>query len=169
MNKELRTATLRELEDWPGVTMTEEDGGKHAKVTLHFNGQSRMVIAAKTPSDTRALPNHLATVRREIRAMGAERAHVVLGKPKEPPANPVLRAVPQIVEPPMTREAKLQSIFKSIGDLRYSEMLNLAELLRDVATDTNMQRGNVQSWAKMLQSTVDVLSTPVPVGREADA
>jgi hypothetical protein len=157
MNKDLRTATLRELEDWPGVTMTEEDGGKHTKAILHFNGESRLVVVAKTPSDARALPNHLATVRREIRALGAERAHVVMGgkKKDEPPANPVLRAVPQTMEKPMSREAKQEAIFRSISDLRYSEMLVLAGFLRDVATEMNLRRGHVQSWAQMLQAAAD--------------
>lgn len=155
MNKEMYSATVRELEDWPGVTMTEEDGGKHARLILHFAGNSRMVIVAHTPSDARALPNHLATVRREIRALGAQRAHIVSGKKPLPPANPVLREVPKPMEAPMGREAKQEAIFRSIGDLRYSEMLALAEFLRDVATEMKLQRGNPQSWAKMLQAAVD--------------
>lgn len=156
MNKEFHAATVRELESWPGVTMTEEDGGKHAKVVLHFNGDSRIVVVAHTPSDTRALPNHIATLRREIRALGAERAHIIAGaKAKPTPANPVLRAEHIFKDTPMSREAKQEAIFKSIGDLRYSEMLSLAEFLRDVATESNLQRGNPQSWAKMLQCAVD--------------
>jgi hypothetical protein len=157
MNKEMRAPTIRELEDWPGVTMTEEDGGKHAKAVLHFNGQSRVVIVSKTPSDARALPNHLATVRREIRALGAERAHVLAGAKQktEPPANPVLTAIPKSMEAFMSREAKQEAIFRSIGDLRYSEMLSLAEFLRDVATEMNLRRGNPHSWAQMLQAAVD--------------
>lgn len=155
MNKEFHTATVRELESWPGVTMTEEDGGKHAKVILHFNGESRIVVVANTPSDARALPNHVATLRREIRALGAERAHIVSGAKTKQPANPVLQAAHIFKEAPMSREAKQEAIFKSIGDLRYSEMLSLAEFLRDVATDMNLQRGNPQSWAKMLQTAVD--------------
>jgi hypothetical protein len=156
VNKEFHTATVRELESWPGVTMTEEDGGKHAKVTLHFNGGTRMVVVANTPSDARALPNHIAVVRREIRALGAERAHIVSGPKEKPaPSNPVLRPEQLFKEKPMSREAKQEAIFRSIGDLRYSEMLSLAEFLRDVATESKLQRGNPQSWAKMLQSAVD--------------
>lgn len=161
MNKEFATATARELESWPGVTMTEEDGGKHAKVHLHFNGQSRLVVVANTPSDARALPNHIAVVRREIRALGAERAHIVSGpKLKPAPANPVIRAEHIFKEQPMSREAKQEAIFKSIGDLRYSEMLSLAEFLRDVATQENLRRGSPQSWAQMLQAAVDCHQAP---------
>jgi hypothetical protein len=155
MNKEFQSATARELESWPGVTMTEEDGGKHSKLVLHYNGESRIVVAANTPSDSRALPNHIALVRREIRGLGASRAHLASGPKSDAPANPVLRSIPQIMEKPMSREVKQEAIFKSIGDLRYSEMLSLAEFLRDVATEAKLQRGNPQSWAKMLQSAVD--------------
>jgi len=160
MNKEMRNATLKELESWPDVTMTEEDGGKYTKATLHYNGESRLVVVANTPSDARALPNHIATVRREIRALGAERKHIVVGnkakKPKKAPVNPVLREVPKSMEKPMSREQKIEAIFKSIGDLRYSEMLTLAGFLRDVATEENLQRGRPASWANMLQAAVDV-------------
>ena len=157
MNKEFHAATVRELESWPGVTMTQEDGGKHGKVVLHFNGSSRIVVVANTPSDARALPNHIAVLRREIRALGAERAHIVSGpKAAKAPANPVLQVEHIFKEKSMSREAKQEAIFKSIGDLRYSEMLSLAEFLRDVATESNLQRGNPQSWAKMLQTAVDV-------------
>lgn len=156
MNKELRNATTRELESWPGVTMTEDEGGKHGKLTLHYKGESRLVVVSNTPSDSRALPNHIALVRREIRALGAERAHIASGpKMQGSVANPVMRADHICKEKTMTREAKQESIFKSIGDLRYSEMLALAEFLRDVATESNLQRGNPQSWAKMLQMAVD--------------
>jgi hypothetical protein len=154
VNKEFHAATIRELESWPGVTMTEEDGGKHSKVVLHFNGESRIVVVANTPSDARALPNHIALLRREIRGLGAERAHIVSGA-KAAPANPVLKPEQLVKEIPMSREAKQEAIFKSIGDLRYSEMLSLAEFLRDVATESKLQRGNPQSWAKMLQTAVD--------------
>jgi len=156
VNKELKAATLKELEDWPGVTMTEEEGGKHSKAVLHFKGESRFVVVAKTPSDVRAVPNHLAVLRREIRAMGAQRSHIIVGgKAKESPANPVLREVPKLKEAPMSRETRQEAIFKSIGDLRYSEMLDLAVFLRDVATEMNLRRASPDSWAKMLQSAVD--------------
>lgn len=161
MDKQLLAATEKELEDWPGVTFTVEDGGKHPKVVLDYKGETRFVVTASTPSDNRALPNHLATLRREIRALGAERKHVVVGKakPAPKPANPVLREVPKIMEKKlMTTEAKLDAIFEKIGDLRYAEMLLLAEFMRDSATEAKLQRGNVNSWAKFLQSGVDAMA-----------
>lgn len=159
MNKELRAATEKELQDWPGVTFEEEDGGKHTKLILKYRGETRFVVVSRTPSDVRAVPNHLTVLRKEIRALGAQRKHVVVGK-KEPPANPVLREVPKSMEKPMSREAKQEAIFKGIGDLRYAEMLDLAEFLRDVATETNLRRGNPHSWAKMLQAAVDCHAKP---------
>ena len=152
MNKELRTATLRELESWPDVTMTEESGKKHDKVILHYRGETRFVVVANTPSDVRAVPNHITALRKEIRALGAERAHIITGKPKEPaPVQQTCRK-----EKTMPKENNLEAIFKSIGELRYSEMLKLAGFLSEVATGTNLRRGRKESWAQMLQTAVDV-------------
>ena len=150
MNKEMRQATERELEDWPGVTFTEETGKNHTKVTLHYNGQTRLVIAACTPSDVRAIPNHLSVLRKEIRALGAERKHIIVGnKAKPEPVN-----LPTNKESNVSHKSKTDQIFDLIGDLRYAEMLALAEYLRDVATGENLRRGRVDSWAKMLHTAV---------------
>ena len=56
----------------------------------------------------------------------------------------------------MPKENNLEAIFKSIGELRYSEMLKLAGFLSEVATGTNLRRGRKESWAQMLQTAVDV-------------
>lgn len=147
MNKEMRQATERELEDWPGVTMTEETGKNHTKVTLAYNGQTRLVVASATPSDVRAVPNHLAIVRREIRALGAERKHVgVIAKARPDPAP--LQIVKEAII--MSQKPKTQQIFDLIGELRYSEMLALAQTLSDLATMTNLRRGKPASWANLL-------------------
>jgi hypothetical protein len=146
VNKEIRQATERELENWPGVTFTEETGKGHTKVTLHYNGQTRFVIASSTPSDWRSVPNHLAIVRREIRALGAERKHIVVGsKPKTEPVKIVKETI-------VSHKTKTDQIFDLIGDLRYAEMLALAEYFRDVATVENLRRGKSASWAKMLHA-----------------
>ena len=146
MNKDMRQATERELEDWPGVSFTEETGKNHTKVMLHYNGQSRLVIAASTPSDHRAIPNHLAVVRKEIRALGAERKQIIVGaKPK-----PV--SLPATKENNVSHKTKTDQIFDLIGELRYAEMLALAEYFRDVATVENLRRGQSASWAKMLHA-----------------
>jgi hypothetical protein len=150
MNKDMRQATERELEDWPGVTFTEETGKNHTKVTLHYEGQTRLVIAASTPSDHRAIPNHLAIVRKEIRALGAERKHIVIGAKAQP--EPATLKI--VKEPAMSHKSKTDQIFDLIGDLRYAEMLTLAEYLRDVATTENLRRGSSASWAKMLHEAV---------------
>lgn len=159
MNKQMKAATLKELEAWPDVTMTEEDGGKHGKIILHYKGETRLVVVSHTPSDGRAVQNHLSVLRREIRGLGAKRKQIVVGKPKKQPkapANPVLREAPKSMEKLMTSQAKIEAIFKSIGELRYSEMLSLAEFMRDVATKENLRRGQPASWAKTLQAAVDL-------------
>ncbi len=150
MNKELRQATERELENWPGVTFTEETGKNHTKVTLHYNGQTRLVIASSTPSDVRALPNHLSVLRKEIRALGAERRQIIAGA-KPTPAAPIITK-----EITVSHKSKTEQIFDLIGDLRYAEMLGLAEYLRDVATNENLRRGRVDSWAKTLHAAVQI-------------
>jgi hypothetical protein len=153
MNKDMRQATERELEDWPGVTFTEETGKTHTKVTLHYEGQTRLVVTSSTPSDVRAIPNHLSVLRKEIRALGAERKHIIVGAKVKPEPKTNLQIVK---EPIMANKSKSDQIFDLIADLRYSEMLNFAEFLRDVATEKNLRRGDPRSWAAMLQSCVDV-------------
>jgi hypothetical protein len=146
MNKDMRRATERELEDWPGVTFEEETGKNHTKVTLHYNGQTRLVIASCTPSDVRAVPNHLSILRREIRALGAERKHIIVGAKSPPQVKPL-----QIVkEKTVSHKTKTAQIFDLIADLRYSEMLEFSQTLRDIATNENLRRGDARSWAAFL-------------------
>lgn len=169
MSKELITATERELADWNGVTMTQEpDGGKHARIILHHGGQTRLVIVAKTPSDVRALPNHLALVRRELRALGAERARVIVGKPKvDRPFKPHVPATqkpfselePIIMAQPKDTNAKFKAIFDAIGDLRYGEMIRFAAGMRDMAVDHKLRRSDVHGWATLLQCAVECEGT----------
>lgn len=158
MNKEMRQATERELEDWPGVTMTEEQGKNHTKLTLAYNGQSRLVVAASTPSDVRAIPNHLATMRREIRALGAKRKHVVVTAMPKPATAPVPAVALQIVKEQiiMSTKPKAEQILDLIGELRYSEMLQFAERLSYMAAQTNLRRGQPASWAKMLHAVSEI-------------
>lgn len=152
MNKEMENATVRELQDWPGVTWTEENGGKHGKLILSYRGETRMIVVAHTPSDQRAVPNHLATLRRELRGMGAEKKYVT---PKATPevVAPAMQKLEELIVPKKTN--KIEAIFTQIGDLRYSEMLELAAYFRDVATEKNLRRGQVESWARMLQAGVE--------------
>lgn len=163
MNKEFLAATQRELSDWPGVTMTEETQGKHCRAILHFAGQSRIVVVANTPSDMRALPNHLATMRRELRGMGAEKARIVVGKPKtERPFKPHVPATqepfaalePTVIQPKKTTD-KFRAIFDAIEDLRYGEMLAFSATLADAAIATNLKRRDVHGWAGMFQCVLD--------------
>jgi len=51
-------------------------------------------------------------------------------------------------------------IFKSIGDLRYGEMILLAELLSSAASDMKLRRSYSGDWAKMLHSIADSAKTP---------
>jgi hypothetical protein len=157
MSKELIEATVQELHTWHGVTMTEGGGKKHNKIILHHDGETRIVVISNTPSDARAVHNHLSVLRKEIRALGAVRKHVA-ARPKaqkKPLSTPIKPKDNQL-----TKETKLEAIFSAIGDLRYSEMLTLAEFMRDIATQENLQRGRPQSWAKTLQAAVDYSASP---------
>lgn len=164
MSKELLAATERELTDWIGCTMTQEpDGGKHSRIVLHHGGQSRLVIIAKTPSDVRALPNHIALVRRELRALGAEKHRVIVGSPKAD--RPIKTHIPATQKPfvelepimaaPKNTADKFKAIFDAIADLRYGEMIEFAEGMRDVATNIGLKRSCPHSWAKTLQCALD--------------
>lgn len=170
MGKELIAATEKEIADWPGVTMTQEADGKHSKIVLHYGSQSRLVVVAKTPGDFRALPNHLATVRRELRALGAEKARVIVGKPKAerpfkphvPATHKPLEALDQIVTQPKKTADKFKAIFDAIEDLRYGEMLQFAAALADGAIATNLRRRDVHGWAQMLQFVSEARSQDAP-------
>lgn len=158
MSKELIAATKQEVEGWPDTSVSEEAQGKHRKLVLSYKDQSRFVIIANTPSDRRALANHIAVVRRELRGMGAS---------KHQPAPKAIRgfvpATQNIIiekEVIMKQTNKIEAIFQSIGELRYGEMILLADLLASVASDMKMRRSHASDWAKMLHSIADSAVTP---------
>jgi len=158
MSKELIAATKQELEGWPDTGVTEDVQGKHRKLVLSYKEQSRFVVIAATPSDRRALANHIAVVRRELRGMGASK-HQPAPKPFKPF---VVATQPLIIEKetPMKQTNKIESIFTAIGELRYGEMILLAELLSSVAGDMKLRRSRPTDWAKMLHSIADSANTP---------
>ena len=155
MSKELLAATVKELRDWPDVTMTEEQQGKHRKVTLSYKNQNRLVVFANTPSDQRALPNHLALVRRELRGLGAIKSHpqaVKIERLFRPYVPATQTSFANLEITPMKPNNKIEAIFTLVNDLRYGEMLTLAGILRDAATDIGLRRSFESDWAKMLHS-----------------
>lgn len=164
MCKEYVNATVRELEEWPDTSMTQEPQGKHSKLVLHYKDQSRLIVMATTPSDARGLQNHIATVRRELRGMGASKRHVIVGKPKaERPFKPHQPATQApfkeleitMAEQPKTAEQKFTQILTAISDLRYGEMLRFADALSAAAIETKMQRNRPHDWARMLQALIE--------------
>lgn len=73
MADDMIAATKRELERWPGASVTFTNGGKHLTATLAFGGRTRKVICAQTLSDNaRGTRNHVSQVRRELKTLGAE-------------------------------------------------------------------------------------------------
>lgn len=168
MSKELIAATERELLEWTGVSMTQETTGKHSKIILHYGNQTRLVVISKTPGDFRALPNHLATVRRELRALGATKARVIVGKPKAerpfkphtPATHKPLEELEYIVTQPKKTADKFKAIFEAINDLRYAEMMQFAEILADHAVETNLKRRDIHGWARMFQSVAPSPDAP---------
>ena len=164
MSKQLIAETQREVSKWSDATMTQEQGGKHPRIILHYKGDSRMVVVASTPSDVRALKNHLATVRRELRGMGATKHKPVasnlnrerndtqridLPREKAPVAeNPF----DNLRNPAMSNQNTIDTIFASIERLRYSEMLEFAAILSNAACQEKMRRSNVNEWARTLHT-----------------
>ena len=65
--------TQREAEQWPGVAVSHEFGGKHFKLILSYCGQERTAFCPVSASDRRAILNHIADVRRQLTDMGATR------------------------------------------------------------------------------------------------
>ena len=142
-------------EEWPDTSMVEEVQGKHRKIVLSYKDQSRLVVMANTPSDKRALPNHIATGRRELRGMGAAKRHPqVTPKPERAfkPFAPAVQKPFEGLEVIMKPTNKIEAIFSAIGDLRYGEMLALSQLLSAAASDAKMRRSVPNDWAKVLHS-----------------
>lgn len=162
MNKHYFAETEREIAAWPDTSITQENGGKHGRILLHYKGESRIVVVANTPSDARAIKNHIATVRRELRGMGASKTvqppsqHQRTVNPfvcRDPPA----QAAPIIEQPfaKLTGETMnnnaIDAIFASIEKLRYAEMLEFASILSDAANAGKMRRSVPNDWARTLQ------------------
>lgn len=67
------SAQDRELARWPGVTWSREIAGKHLKLVVEFEGQSRFIVFPTSPSDsTRGPLNHVQNIRQTLKEMGAE-------------------------------------------------------------------------------------------------
>jgi hypothetical protein len=165
MSKELIAATRQEIESWPDTALVDEVQGKHRKLILSYKGETRFVVISSTPSDRRALANHIATVRRELRGMGASK-HQPAPKPFKQfvPATQPLIIEKEVI---MKQANKIEAIFTSIGELRYGEMILLAELLASVASDMNLRRSQTNDWAKMLHSIAESAVTPSPTKEAA--
>lgn len=73
--RDLARAAIRELEDWPGVTLLVERGGKHPRLVLEFNGETKRLPFPGTPSFRRGCgrDNMIAGLRQTLRALGATR------------------------------------------------------------------------------------------------
>jgi len=156
MSKELIAATTQELEGWPETGMATVNEGKHRKIILSYKGETRFVVISSTPSDRRAMANHIAVVRRELRGMGATK-HQPAPKTERPFKPFVPARQPLIIkeEIPVTKTDKIEGIFKAVGELRYGEMILLAELLSSTAKDVGLRRSRPSDWAKMLHSIAD--------------
>lgn len=168
MNKHYLAETERECLAWPDASCAPEDGGKHGRIILRYKGESRIIVVSNTPSDARAIKNHLALVKRELRGMGASRTVVPINpnqreRERNKPVridmplapHPALNNPFDNLESIMTQPNSIASIFAAIDKLRYSEMLTLAAFLSHVAQTEKLRRSNVYDWARTLQSACD--------------
>lgn len=74
MTGEFRRAIQREVSSWAGSSVMFFERRKHSAASLVFRQQARMVVVARSASDTRALRNVISEVRRALRALGASRS-----------------------------------------------------------------------------------------------
>lgn len=63
---------IQELKNWKGVDFRLETG-KHPKLHLMVNGESRFVPLCSTPGDWRGKLRQVSYIRRTLISMGAER------------------------------------------------------------------------------------------------
>lgn len=72
--RDYEQAIEREVAEWPGVTVTFEEAGKHPRAVMTFGEASRFTPFPGTPSDSaRGLDVKISEVRRMLREMGAVR------------------------------------------------------------------------------------------------
>lgn len=74
--------------------------GRHPRVRLSLNRQSRMVVFSGSPSDSRVIENVLQNVRKEARNMGWEPRKEI---PMEKPVVKSLADLPKLADPAATR------------------------------------------------------------------
>ena len=177
MNKQFLAETNREIADWPDVSISQENAGKHGRIILHYKGESRIVVVANTPGDVRAIKNHIAIVRRELRGMGASKTVAPVSLVQRERNKPNRIAVPT-GEAPVQRnpfealEAKnmnsnaIDAIFTQIEKLRYAEMLEFAAILSHAACANKLVRSNIAGWAQVLHNAA-VANTQAGSGTRA--
>jgi len=73
VDRRLQQLIDAELARWPGVTSRPEEGSKHVKLFLLYQGRSRFVTCQKTAGGGRGMRNTVADVRRTLQALGATR------------------------------------------------------------------------------------------------
>jgi hypothetical protein len=71
--KEYHQAADREIQRWPGVAIIERRIGKHARLSLEFQGRRRFVIHPASPSDVRGVHRHVQDIKRVLTELGANR------------------------------------------------------------------------------------------------
>lgn len=74
MNREYQNVAEREIASWAGVEFRVDMHGRHEKLRLTFNGQTRHLLRPRTPSDTRGPTNHRCDIKRKLKEMGATRS-----------------------------------------------------------------------------------------------
>ena len=66
-------AMYKELERWPGVTHRAEQVGRHPRLQLEHNGNSRFIPYSSTQVGRYGLMQKITQLRRTLREIGAER------------------------------------------------------------------------------------------------
>lgn len=76
MASDLYEHTIKaELAHWPGVDVEFSDRAKHRQAVFHFRGETRFIVLPASPSDgARGHLNSIRDARKELAALGAERA-----------------------------------------------------------------------------------------------
>jgi hypothetical protein len=101
-------AIREELAYWPGVEVAFGQRSKHRTAILHYRTETRFVVYPDTPSDTqRGHLNCIANVRKELRALGAER---VEQRPKKRNRGPRVIGRHKLRQPEWARRTDLAPV-----------------------------------------------------------
>lgn len=68
-DKQILKTVKRELEKYPGASVSVRQTRKHKELTLSYRGKTKKVFTSTSPSDARAVMNVIGDIRRVLKEL----------------------------------------------------------------------------------------------------